>query len=225
MSKTPHHAGHRSRLRLKLRQVGANGLADYEILELILMQAIPRRDVKPLAKDLIQTFKTLEGVLEASFEKLTEEGDLSETAASSIILAREVAVLYRKNVATKHKFTDCIALLDYLYAKLGGLTHEEFHVLFLDSKNQLLADECLFTGTINSSAVYPREIMKIALDKGAASLVLIHNHPSGDPTPSESDEHLTREVVMVAAGLGIDVYDHLIVGDNKHFSFRDSGKL
>jgi DNA repair protein RadC len=224
MVTAPHHSGHRARLRNKLRQLGAHGLADYEVLELLLMQAIPRRDVKPLAKDLLQTFKSIHGVLEAPFEKLCAAG-LSEPAATTLILAREVAVLYRKEVATKHKFTDRLALLDYLYAKFGGLTREEFHILFLDSKNQLIADECMFTGTLNSSAVYPREIMKRALDKGAASLVLIHNHPSGDPTPSTSDEYLTRDIAAVAAGLAIDVYDHLIIGDNCHYSFRDSGKL
>lgn len=220
----PHYHGHRDRLRAKLRQVGGAGLADYELLELLLMAAIPRKDVKPLAKDLLKHFGGLDNVLSASTEKLEEAG-LSANAASLVLLVKEIAIQYRKTQVTKQSFSDTRALLDYLYAKLGGLTHEEFHVLYLDSKNQLLADKNHFQGTVNASAVYPREVMKAALDLGAVRLIMVHNHPSGDPSPSPEDHTLTRDMAQLAANLEIDVYDHLIIGAGKHFSFRDEGYL
>ena len=132
---------------------------------------------------------------------------------------------YRKSQLTKHKFISTQAIADYLMSKLSGLKHEEFHVLYLDSKNQLLADKNHFTGTINASAVYPREVIKTGLDLGATRLILAHNHPSGDPTPSPEDIRLTMEIGALAVGLGMDVYDHLIIGTGKYVSLRESGQM
>ncbi len=226
MTKTPHYHGHRDRLKERFRDRGANALADYELLELLLTYAIPRKDVKPLAKDLLAKYKNLSGIFGADTQKLAAEKGLGESSATFLKLIAATATKYRKEaVIQKDAFTNKLDLIDYFYTKLSGLTREEFHVVYLDSKNQILADELLFTGTLNASAVYPREVIKIALEKGAASMVLAHNHPSGNPKPSDDDDLLTMELAAISAPLGITLHDHIIIGDNTHYSFKDSGKL
>lgn len=226
MPNADHQSGHRGRLKEKFLARGATALADYELLELLLSYAIPRRDVKPLAKELVAHFGSLSNVLAAPTDKLTARPGVGEHVAALLKLTGAMAVQYRKEAATgKDTFHNKLDLIDYLYTKLSGLTREEFHVVYLDSKNQLLADDVLFTGTLNASAVYPREVIKAALDKGAAGLVLAHNHPSGNPTPSPEDEILTIELAAIASPLGITVHDHIIIGDGQHYSFKDSGKI
>ena len=222
----PHFHGHRARLKERFRAGGATALADYELLELLLTYALPRKDVKPIAKNLLVKYKTLSSLLGTSADKLAKEGGLGDSSATFLKLVEGVAVQYRKEGAVKKDvLANRMALLDYLHTKMAGLAREEFRVIYLDSKNHILADKMLFTGTINASAVYPREVIKIALDKGATGLILAHNHPSGNPKPSKADADLTAQIASLSISLGIVVHDHLIIGDNAHYSFAEHGKL
>jgi DNA repair protein RadC len=224
--KKPHYLGHRERLKARFDDLGAKGLADYEVMELLLTYAIPRRDIKPIAKALLAKFATLSGVLGAKPDELTAIEGIGPGAAQYFKVLEAAVIRYRKEaVRERPAFQNRLDLLEYLHAKLGNLTREEFHVVFLDAKHQILADDCLFTGTVNASAVYPREVVKAALDKGAVGLVLAHNHPSGQPGPSAADEDLTALLVAATAPIGITIHDHIIIGDGRHFSFRDAGKM
>lgn len=226
MADKPHYHGHRERLKERFRTGGEAALADYELLELLLMQAIPRKDVKPLAKDLLTKYGSLADILNASLEDLAKEKGLGEGSATSLKLVHAAAVRTRKDGLKKNpSIENRLGLLDYLYTKMSALKHEEFHVVYLDSKNNILADEMLFKGTVNTSAVYPREVTKAALKHGATSLVLVHNHPSGDPSPSMEDETLTADIMRAVAPLEMEVYDHIIIGKDTHYSFRDFGKV
>lgn len=201
-------------------------MADYEMLELLLMQSIPRKDVKPIAKDLMAKFKSFSGVLNADTKDLMDVSGIGESVAHSLKLTVAISELYRQDsMKNQDIFNNKADLLDYLYTRMSGLKHEEFHVIYLDSKNKVVHDECLFRGTVNSSAAYPREIMKQALKHGAAGVILSHNHPSGDPSPSVEDEMFTVDVMGAAQALSITVHDHIIVGDKEHYSFHDHGKL
>jgi DNA repair protein RadC len=226
MSNQPHYHGHRERLKERFRKTNGEGLADYELLELLLMQAIPRKDVKPLAKALITKYGSLADVLNASIQDLAKEKGLGEGSATSLKLAHAVAISVRKDgLKKKPSIENRLELLDYLYTKMSSLKHEEFHVIYLDGKNNILDDEVLFKGTVNSSAVYPREVTKAALKHGALNIVLVHNHPSGDPSPSTEDENITEDIMRAVGAVEIEVYDHIIIGNNKHYSFRDFGKI
>tara|TARA_R110000868_G_scaffold190862_1_gene434848 strand:+ start:150303 stop:150980 length:678 start_codon:yes stop_codon:yes gene_type:complete len=221
-----HAIGHRERLRTRFLNVGVDAFADYEILELLLMQSITRKDVKPLAKDLIKQFGTLAKVLDADYEDLLACKGVGERTAFSLKLAAGVNKSYSKNqVQEKINLGSYFELVDYLYTKLSSLTHEEFHAIYLDSKNNLIKDECIFRGSVNSSAVYPREVLKQAIKHGACSLVVCHNHPSGDPAPSMDDDFLTAELSTAARTLNIKLIDHVIIGKGEHYSYADSGKL
>lgn len=226
MTEEKHYHGHRQRLRDKFTEAGPSALADYEMLELALTYALPRKDVKPIAKDLLAKYKDLAGVLDAPLAELQTFpglGDSSglylKTIHGLMLKAKRGKTLQRDVFASK------LDLLDYLYNKVAPLQHEEFHVLYLDNKNRLMGEDLLFRGTLNAAAVYPREIIKAALAKGAAGLVLLHNHPSGDPSPSTDDDKLTAEIATLASGLQIEVVDHLIIGDGVHFSYKDHGRL
>lgn len=222
----PHYHGHRERLRERFTEGGPAALADYEMLELALTFALPRKDVKPIAKQLLEKYKDLAGVLDAPLRDLQTFPGLGD---SSGIYLKTIHGLMLKTKRGKTLQRDVFAskldLLDYLYNKVSALQHEEFHVLYLDNKNRLMGEDLLFRGTLNAAAVYPREIIKAALAKGAAGLVLLHNHPSGDPSPSADDDKLTAEIASLASGLQIDVVDHLIIGDGLHFSYKDHGKI
>lgn len=214
-------------MRQRVLEHGLESLAAYEVLEVILMQAIPRKDVKPIAKKLIAHFGSLSDVLNASVADLKKVEGIGETTAFSIQLYVSVNY-YLKRDALKKKRTPLqnqFDLIDYLYTRFDPLTHEEFHVIYLDSKNQLISAEAIFRGTVNSSAVYPREVMKEAVKKGAASIVVAHNHPSGDPTPSIDDEIVTVELANAARTLSIRFIDHIIIGKTEHYSFSEAGKL
>lgn len=217
--------GHRQRLRDRYKIGGPDAMPEYEILELLLMQAIPRRDVKPLAKELIQNFGSLSAVLSAPIEKLEKVKGLGEGSAFSLKLAYGVAQVIRKEKVKRHKFSNKIDIIDYLYTKLSDLNHEEFFVMYLDSKNGLIKDESLFRGTVNRSTVYPREVMKQAITFGATKIIVAHNHPSGDATPSVEDEMLTVQLFSSAKTMGVHMIDHLIIAKEGHYSFADEGKL
>ena len=222
-----HASGHRDRLRARVIEHGLESLADYEVMEVVLMGAIPRKDVKPIAKTLIRTFGSLNNVMNASLSDLKKIDGIGETSAFAIQLYASVNY-YLKRDALKKKRTSLqnqLDMLDYLYTRFDPLTHEEFHVIYLDSKNNIIQAEMVFRGSVNSSAVYPREVMKEAVKKGAASIVVAHNHPSGDPTPSLDDEIVTVELANAARTLSIRLLDHVIIGKGQHFSFADEGKL
>lgn len=223
---TPHHLGHRARLKKRFSETKGIGFADYEILELLLMQLIPRKDVKPIAKALLKKAGSLSKVLDLSLKDLKAVEGIGEgTAFAFTILQAFNKAAKREAVLRKATFTSRVDLLGYLYDKMTPLKHEEFHVLYFDSKKRLVLEEDLFRGTIDNSVVYPREIVRSALDHGAVSIVLVHNHPSGDPSPSPEDEHLTEQISLVTAPMGVYVDDHIIIGDGVHYSFRDQGKL
>lgn len=226
MTDNAHHHGHRARLKARFRETDGQGFADYEMLELLLMQFIPRRDVKPVAKALLQKSGGLGKVLDLSEKELKTVPGVGENTAFALQVLRAFGKQAKRTaVLKKATFNNKVELLGYLYDKLTPLKHEEFHVLYFDSKRRLVAEEDLFKGTIDASAVYPREIIRYALDYGASSVILVHNHPSGDPSPSRDDNHLTEQIRLVAAPLNVNVEDHIIIGDGLHYSYKDQGKL
>lgn len=222
----PLHSGHRKRLRERFLKGGAEALADYELLEMILFPAKPMGDVKPIAKSLLAKFKTFGGVLHAESEMLLKVEGVSEAALVAIKVAKAASErLLKEEVEDKPVMKSWTQLLDYCRIHIGHNTHEEFHVLFLDSKLQLIADERQQKGTVNHTPVYPREVVKRALELGASSLILAHNHPSGDVNPSKEDVDITKLIIAAAKPLGIEVHDHLIIGAKKHFSFKSKGVI
>ncbi|HCY54452.1 MAG TPA: hypothetical protein DF715_02610 [Oceanicaulis sp.] len=222
----PHYHGHRDRLRARFSEAGGKGLADYEILELILFRAIPQRDVKPLAKDLLARFGDLGRVCAARPDQLTEIKGISEKVALELNLFQEVATrIAREQVSGRAVISSWSALLDYVRTALQNASTEEFRVLFLDKKNRLLADEFQARGTVDHAPVYPREIIKRAIALDASAIILVHNHPSGDPTPSHADIDMTRQVIEIGKPLSIVVHDHLVVGRDKVASFKQLGLM
>ncbi|MEM1396536.1 MAG: DNA repair protein RadC [Pseudomonadota bacterium] len=221
-----HRAGHRARLRARFLRGGEDALNDYELLELILFRAIPRRDVKPLAKSLIETFGGFSQVLSASTARLMETKGISEAVATEIKIVRASALkLSQERVLQRHVISSWKDLLSYCRAAMADEKTEQFRILFLDRKNILIADEVQQTGTVDHTPVYPREVVKRALELHASAIILVHNHPSGDPTPSQGDIEMTKEVVTAADALGIKVHDHLIIGHDTEASFRSLGFL
>lgn len=221
---TPHYHGHRARLRERFLK-DQKSLPDYEILELLLFPSSPRKDVKPLAKALIKKFGSLAKVLTASNEQLAAS-ELNESAIASIRTVQEAASrLLLSEVKEKPMLSSWLKLLDYCRAEMGHLRNEQFRLLFLNSKNMLIADEVQNEGTINHTMAYPREVVKRALELSAASIILVHNHPSGDPSPSRADIELTQQIIAAAKPLGVKVHDHLIISEGEHFSFRSNGLM
>jgi len=219
-------SGHRERLRERFVKGGANALPDYEMLELVLFAAIPRRDVKPLARLLIARFGTFAEVIAAPRERLLEVKGIGESVITQLKVVEAAALrLSRSALIGKPALSSWQALIDYCKAAMARDVREEFRVLFLDRKNILIAEEVQSTGTVNHTPVYPREIVKRALELSASSVILVHNHPSGDPTPSRADIEMTRDVEAAAKPLGIAVHDHLIVGRSGHASFKSLGLL
>jgi DNA repair protein RadC len=219
-------AGHRDRLRDRFVAGGADALPDYEMLELVLFAAIPRRDVKPLAKYLISSFGSFADVIAAPRERLLEIDGLGDAVVTQLKIVEAAALrLAKTKLIGKPALSSWQALLDYCKAAMARAQREEFRVLFLDRKNILIADEVQGTGTIDHTPVYPREIVKRALELGASALILAHNHPSGDPTPSRADIEMTRDIVAASKPLGIAVHDHLVIGRSGHASFKSLGLL
>ncbi len=222
----PHYIGHRDRLRDRFLAGGVDALPDYELLELVLFAAIPRRDVKPLAKDLLARFGSFAEVIAAPRERLLEIDGIGETVAVQLKVIEAAALrLSKTRLIGRPALSSWAALLDYCAAAMARGVREEFRVLFLDRKNVLIADEVQSAGTIDHTPVYPREIVKRALEIGASALILVHNHPSGDPTPSRADIEMTREIAAAAKPLNIAVHDHLVVGRSGHASFKSLGLL
>jgi DNA repair protein RadC len=222
----PHYHGHRDRLRKRFLEGKPDALPDYELIELLLFMAIPRRDVKEDAKRLLKEFGGFAELLTASPEELTARGGLSEVAAVALKTVEAAAVrLARQKARRKPVLGNWQALLDYCHAAMAAEKTERFHLIFLDTRNRILADEAQQRGTVDHTPVYPREVIKRALELGATALVLVHNHPSGDPSPSKADIEMTRRIVEAAETVGIAVHDHLIIGKGEHTSFKTLGLL
>jgi len=220
------HAGHRRRLRDRFLKGGSGAFADYELLELVLCLAHPRGDTKPLAKRLIARFGSFAAVLAAESERVREVEGAGETTAAALAVVRAAAErLAREEAMVKPVLSSWQALTDYLRVSMARETREQFRVLFLNRKNMLIADEVQGQGTIDHTPLYPREVVKRALEHGAAALILVHNHPSGDPTPSKADIAMTREVKDACAKLGIVLHDHLIVSKHGTASLKSMGML
>ena len=222
----PHYLGHRERLRRRFRGAGPDALPDYELLELILFRAAPRRDTKPLAKALIARFGTFAEALNAPEELLREVPGIGEAAITELKLVRAAALrLMRGEVFERPVLSSWAQVLDYCRASIGFASKEQFRILFLDKRNQIIADEVQQTGTVDHTPVYVREVVKRALELSATAIVLVHNHPSGDPTPSRADIEMTRQIVAAAKPLGVLVHDHIIVGKQGHASLRGLGLI
>ncbi|MCA8898718.1 MAG: DNA repair protein RadC [Hyphomonas sp.] len=222
----PHWQGHRERLRSKLLSRGAGALDDYEILEVLLMAFIPRRDVKPIAKALETKFGGLSGILAAPAADLVKVDGIGETVAAYLKAVAELqSRASLQEIRRREVISSWSALLAYVRREMQHEAREQFRVLFLDRKNQLIADEIMSRGTVDHAPVYPREIARRALEHSASSLILVHNHPSGDTTPSRADIDMTREIIDALTAFDIDVHDHLIVGTHGITSFRSAGLI
>ncbi len=220
-SEEPHYHGHRQRLRDRFRKAGADALADYELIELILFRAMPRRDVKPLAKALIARFGSFAETISARAERLAEIDGLGEAAIVELKLVEASAQrLARSAIEKRAPMSSFAAVIDYCHTAMAFLEREEFRILFLDKKNFLIADEVQSVGTVDHAPVYPREIMRRALELSASALILVHNHPSGDPQPSTEDIHLTHQIIAIGKPLKVTVHDHLIIGKHGHASLK-----
>jgi len=222
----PHYIGHRKRLKERFQKGGMDALADYEVLELILGFSILRRDVKGLAKSLIEKFGSFSGVLDADAEKLIKVGGISEGAVAALKIVKGSSTKYLQEKSRE----SCIisspeALVNYCKAAMAGLRDEEFRAIFLNSKNEIIADEAICKGTVDQTAVYPRKVAERAIHYNASSLIFVHNHPSGHPAPSGADKELTRMLKESLSSLQIRVHDHMIIGKRSHYSFAEEGVL
>lgn len=217
-------AGHRGRLRDRFLESGLNGFQDYEVIELLLTLATPRRDCKDAAKAALKRFKTLQGVFEASSRELGEVEGIGPRNQLGIKLIKEVADRYlRRKLQHQDVVSNSRSLYQYLTHHMRDKDRECFEVVFLDAKNRVVGTDTLFQGTLTASSVYPREVVRAALDHRAAALIFAHNHPSGDPEPSPEDVALTRELVFACRTMGITVHEHLVIGNSNYFSFADQG--
>jgi DNA repair protein RadC len=218
---TPHYHGHRERLRGRFREAGAEALSDYELLELLLFRALPRRDVKPLVKTLLAKFGSFAEVIAAPEVRLAEVKGLGGAVITELKIVQAAASrLLRGAIQKRPVLSSWSSVLDYCRTAQGFADREQFRVLFLDKRNALIADEVQQTGTVDHTPVYPREVVKRALELSASAIILVHNHPSGDPTPSQADIQMTQQIIAVAGPLGISVHDHLIVGRDGHASLK-----
>jgi len=222
----PHYAGHRDRLRERFREGGPDALPDYELLELLLFRAIPRRDVKPLAKEILKRFGSFAEALNADPQRLAEVPGLGEAVITELKIVQAAALrLVRGEVMQRPLLSSWSQVLDYCRAAMACKSTECFRILFLDKRNRLVADEVQQEGTVDHAPVYVREVVKRALELAASAIILVHNHPSGDPTPSQPDIATTKEIVEASEKLGIIVHDHIVVGKDGHMSFRAAGLI
>lgn len=226
MTETPHYINHRKRLRERFQKAGADGMHDYELLELLLTYSIPRRDVKPVAKKLINTFGSLPGVLDADRSELEKLSGVGSMSASLIRLVKE---LYTTYLSERMKDADILsspeAVIDFSRVKLAGLANEAFMVIYINVKNEVIDYALLQEGTLDNVAVYPRRIVETALSHHASGIILVHNHPSGNPLPSKEDKLLTKEIADAVFALDMRVLDHLIVGKEGYFSFMENNLI
>jgi DNA repair protein RadC len=217
----PHYHGHRERLRDRFRDAGPNALSDYELLELLLFRAQPRRDMKPIAKALLEKFGSFAEVISASEQRLKEVDGIGAASITELKIVHAAASrMLRDQVKRRPVLSSWSAVLDYCRAAQAFADREQFRILFLDKRNQLIADEVQQTGTVDHTPVYPREVVKRALELSATAIVLVHNHPSGDAAPSRADIEMTKQIIDVARHLGIEVHDHIIVGKHGHASLK-----
>jgi|SRR6185312_16818173 DNA repair protein RadC len=217
-----HRLGHRDRVRQRFLKLGAESFADYELLEAVLHIVVPQRDTKDLAKSLLARFGSFSGVLAAPYEQLRHFKGLGDITAANLKIVQGAAQRYAHDQVSRDQpiLGSWSALIDYCRAQMAFEDIEQFRLLFLDKKNHLIADEVQQTGTVDHTPVYPREVIKRALELSATALILVHNHPSGDPSPSSADVQMTRAIVDVAKPLGIAVHDHIIIGRTGHVSMR-----
>ncbi len=216
-----HYHGHRQRLRERFLEAGGDAVSDYELLELVLFRAIPKRDLKPLAKGLLEEFGSFAEVISAPVERLEHVKGLGPAAIAEIKIVQAAARrLARGEIKHRHVLSSWASVLDYCRADMAFEAKERFRILFLDKGNRLIKDEVQQTGTVDHTPVYPREVVKRALELSATAVILVHNHPSGDPTPSRADIQMTQAIIEVAKPLGIAVHDHIIVGKNGHTSLK-----
>ena len=222
----PDHAGHRSRLRKRLLESGADALADYELLEFLLTLASPRGDTKATAKALIREFGSIGQVLSAAPAALLRVKGVGDVAVGAILIARATALaLLREQATSQPLLASWQALLDYLRADMAWLDIERVRILYLNSKNGLIRDEVISEGSVDQAAVYVREVIKRAMDLGSAGIIIVHNHPSGDPQPSRADIQLTRDIAEAGRRIGVAVHDHVIVGAKGYSSLRAMGLM
>jgi len=222
----PDYFGHRERLRERLLSAGSDALADYELLEFLLFAAKPRGDTKPLAKALLKRFGSLAGVFGADAEALGSVKGMGPASTAALIAVRAAArEMLRAEIKDRSVISSWQQLVDYCTSRIGFAETEEFHLLFLDAKNALIADEQQQRGTVNHTPVYPREVVKRALELGASAVIMVHNHPSGDVTPSKADIDMTRAVRDAVKAVSVALHDHLVIGRGRHASFKNLGLL
>jgi DNA repair protein RadC len=220
-TETPHYHGHRMRLRERFHSAGADALSDYELLELALFPALPRRDTKPLAKTLLKTFGSFAEVIHAPETRLREIDGIGDASINQLkLIAAAASRIARGEISQRTALSSWSDVIDYCRTSMAFADKEQFRILFLDKRNQLIADEVQQTGTVDHTPVYPREVIKRALELSATAMLLVHNHPSGDPTPSQADIRMTKAIIDIAGPLGISVHDHIIVGRNGHASLK-----
>jgi DNA repair protein RadC len=223
---TKNQEGHRRRLRERFNQSGLPAFLDYEIVEVLLTLGTSRKDCKPQAREAIKRFRTLRGVLEAPAEELQKIKGITAHNVFVIKFMQEIARKFLKEQVLEKPYSrSSREVFDYLYHSMRDLKKEIFKVMFLDSQNGIVQIEDLFEGTLNASAIYPREVIQSAVKHNAAALIFVHNHPAGNPQPSENDKQITRELVFAGNIMQIKVLDHIIIGDNRYFSFADAGLI
>lgn len=222
----PHYLGHRQRLRQRFREGGPDALPDYELLELVLFRALARQDTKPLAKRLVDTFGSFAEVVNAPEERLAQVKGVGDAVVTELKLVQAAALrTVRGEIQGRPALSSWQTVLDYCRAAMAFETREQFRILFLDKRNHLIADEVQQEGTVDHTPVYVREVVKRALELSATALIMVHNHPSGDPTPSHADVEMTKRIVESAKDLGIVVHDHVIVARQGHASLRQLGLM
>jgi DNA repair protein RadC len=217
----PHYHGHRERLRERFYSAGPDALSDYELLEMALFPALPRRDTKPLAKSLLKAFGSFAEVVHAPEARLREIKGIKDASIHQLkLIAAAATRIARGEMRERRQLSSWNDVIDYCRSSMAFADKEQFRLLFLDKRNQLIADEVQQTGTVDHTPVYPREVIKRALELSATALILVHNHPSGDPTPSQADIQMTKAIIAIATPLGIAVHDHVIVGRGGHASLK-----
>ena len=220
-AETPHYHGHRERLRERFHGAGPDALSDYEMLEMVLFMVQPRRDMKPLAKTLLKTFGSFAEVIHAPEARLKEIDGIGDVTINGLkVIAAAAHRIAKGQISQRAALSSWNDVIDYCRTSMAFADKEQFRILFLDKRNQLIADEVQQTGTVDHTPVYPREVIKRALELSATAVILVHNHPSGDPTPSQADIRMTKAIIDIAGPLGISVHDHIIVGKNGHASLK-----
>src|SRR3981081_4439204 len=220
-TETPHYLGHRERLRERFHGAGPDALSDYELLEMVLFNARPRGDVKPLAKTLLKKFGSFAEVIHAPDARLREVGGVGDATVTMLkLIAAAASRIAKGQLKARTLLSSWNDVIDYCRTAMAFADKEQFRILFLDKRNQLISDEVQQTGTVDHTPVYPREVIKRALELSSTAIILVHNHPSGDPTPSQADIQMTKAIVAIATPLGISVHDHIIVGKNGHASMK-----